>query len=65
MDSPGPGQYDISSKINGPKWVISKLKNQSKVKGKSDGPGPGSYDIPQKFADVPKYLQYKIPKFQY
>ena len=51
---PGPGNYNISGKADGPYWGFA--KDQRTKDQEDEDPGPGYYDIPSTIADVPKYL---------
>lgn len=47
IDSPGPGQYNITTKSEGPFYTISKGQRNEELKKaeKDDFPGPGRYNI--------------------
>ena len=53
---PGPGQYDIRTKHDGPKVGFGSERKKTKVK-KTYDPGPGSYDLPGTVGNIPKHLQ--------
>lgn len=45
-DSPGPGNYDVSTKPEGPKFSLS---GRWKVERKNTTPGPGNYEVRKNF----------------
>ena len=50
---PGPGSYNLSSTLNGPKHKFVTSKRRRNV---SEVPGPGSYKIPCSFAKIANYI---------
>ena len=62
--NPGPGTYNNSSSLKGPKYPFG--TGQRSQFDALKNPGPGYYKIPCKFANPPKYLvpnydsQYKF-----
>lgn len=57
--NPGPGQYDVRGRLNGPKWGFG---SENRGQGyKSDTPGPGSYDHKPKIGDVAPYAYGGAP----
>ena len=54
-NNPGPGTYNKSSTLEGPRWGFGSSK-----RGKMNlalGPGPGSYEIKSSIGAAPSYIQ--------
>ena len=56
--SPGPGQYNLRGKLDGPQVGFGTERKKHKVE-KSYDPGPGSYQLPGTVGNIPKYLLAK------
>ena len=56
--APGPGQYNIRGKIEGPEVKFGNEIKNTKIK-KTYEPGPGSYDLPSTVGNIPRYLRLK------
>jgi len=69
---PGPGEYNIQSKVgkvNYPKWSLNKSMREELFSDRKDSkniPGPGSYTLTPKIGQGPKVSKnFKIIKFNY
>lgn len=56
--SPGPGQYNLRGKLDGPQVGFGSARRSDKLE-KSYDPGPGSYMLPGTVGNIPKYLLSK------
>lgn len=56
--APGPGQYNIRGKIDGPQVKFGNEVKNTKIK-KTYEPGPATYDLPKTVGNIPRYLRLK------
>lgn len=56
--APGPGEYEVRGKIEGPQIKFGNEAKNTKIK-KTYEPGPANYDLPGTVGNIPKYLRLK------
>ena len=56
--APGPGEYDIRGKIEGPHIKFGNEIKNTKVK-KTYDPGPLTYNLPNTVGNIPRFLRLK------
>mmetsp|Transcript_21203 Transcript_21203/g.18825 ORF Transcript_21203/g.18825 Transcript_21203/m.18825 type:complete len:546 (+) Transcript_21203:3-1640(+) len=56
--APGPGEYDIRGRVEGPQIRFGNEQKDTKIK-KTYEPGPANYDLPSTVGNIPKYLRVK------
>jgi hypothetical protein len=59
--APGPGQYNVRGKNEGPEIKFGNEVKSTKIK-KTYEPGPGTYDLPSTVGNIPRYLRLKNEK---
>lgn len=55
---PGPGQYNVRGKLDGPQIKFGNEAKNTKIK-KTYEPGPATYDMAGTVGNIPKYLRLK------
>jgi hypothetical protein len=56
--APGPGEYEVRGKIEGPQIKFGNEVKNTKIK-KTYEPGPANYDLPSTVGNIPKYLRLR------
>ena len=56
--APGPGEYDIRGKFEGPQVKFGNEAKNTEIK-KTHDPSPNTYDLPGTVGNIPKYLRLK------
>jgi hypothetical protein len=56
--APGPGEYEVRGKIDGPHIKFGNQAKDTKIK-KTYEPGPANYDLPSTVGNIPRYIRLK------